>query len=77
MTVKTTTKTILRSDNLTCPSCVPKIEKALSAKPGVTSAKVRFASGKIEVQHDPQQTSGDELVQAVQAAGYKARVSPV
>lgn len=27
-------KTILRSDELSCPSCVPKIEKALNALPG-------------------------------------------
>lgn len=72
-----TTKTILRSDNLTCPSCVPKIEKALTAQPGVTNAKVRFSSGKIEVEHDPEQTSGDDLVKTVQSVGYKARISPV
>ncbi|HMM42250.1 MAG TPA: cation transporter [Thermomicrobiales bacterium] len=72
-----TTKTILRSDNLTCPSCVPKIEKALTARPGVANAKVKFATGKIEVEHDPTQTSGDELVKAVESVGYKARVSPV
>lgn len=71
------TKTILRSDNLSCPSCVPKIEKALAARPGVESAKVKFATGKIEVLHDPAQTSGEELIKAVAAVGYNARVSPV
>ncbi|MBV0893585.1 heavy metal transport/detoxification protein, partial [Paracoccus sp. Z118] len=29
-----TQKTILRSDELSCPSCVPKIEKALRGLPG-------------------------------------------
>ena len=72
-----TTKTILRSDNLTCPSCVPKIEKALTARPGVESATVKFATGKIVVEHDPNQTSGDDLVKAVESIGYTARVSPV
>jgi copper chaperone CopZ len=72
-----TTKTILRSNSLTCPSCVPKIEKALKAQPGVTSAMVRFASGKIEVEHDPGQTSGDDLVKTVQSVGYASRISPV
>lgn len=72
-----TTRTILRSDNLTCPSCVPKIEKALIARPGVANAKVKFATGKIEVEHDPDQTSGDDLVKAVESVGYKARISPV
>ena len=32
------TKSILRSDEFSCPSCVTKIEKALSALPGVAAA---------------------------------------
>ena len=45
-------KTILRSDDLSCPSCVPKIEKALGQIDGVTDAKVHFATGRIEVEYD-------------------------
>jgi len=66
-------KTILRSDELSCPSCVPKIEKALNALPGVEKAEVRFNSGKIEVQHDPAQSSVDALVAAIRDTGYEAR----
>lgn len=69
-------KTILRSQELTCPSCVAKIEKALKAVPGVSEAKVFFNTGKIEVQHDPEQASGERLVNAVKSAGYEARVTP-
>jgi copper chaperone CopZ len=58
-----TQKTILRSDELSCPSCVPKIEKALNALPGVAKAEVRFNTGKIEVEHDP----------AVRGTGYEAQ----
>jgi copper chaperone CopZ len=43
-------KTILRSEELTCPSCVLKTESALKTVPGVREAKVRFATGRIE--HD-------------------------
>lgn len=68
-------KTVLRSDELSCPSCVPKIEKALGALPGVEKAEVRFNSGKIEVQHDPSQSSVDDLVVAVRNTGYEARPS--
>ncbi len=39
--------TKLRSDELSLPSCVPKIEKALLALPGVTKAEVKFATGRI------------------------------
>jgi copper chaperone CopZ len=69
-------KTILRSQELTCPSCVAKIEKALKSVPGVVEAKVFFNTGRIEVQHDPAQAADEKLVSAVQSAGYTARVSP-
>jgi copper chaperone len=35
-------KTILRSDELSCPSCISKIEKALKALPGVREATGAF-----------------------------------
>lgn len=69
-------KTILRSQELTCPSCVAKIEKALKAVPGVTDAKVFFNTGRIEVQHDPAQAGDEKLVGAVRQAGYEARIAP-
>jgi copper chaperone CopZ len=67
------TKTILRSDELSCPSCVPKIEKALNALPGVEKAEVRFNTGRIEVEHDPAQSSIEALVAAIRGTGYEAR----
>jgi len=68
-------KTILRSQELTCPSCVAKIEKALKALDGVEEAKVHFNTGRIEVQHDPERADGKDLKQAIRAVGYEARVS--
>jgi copper chaperone CopZ len=68
-------KTILRSDNLTCPSCVAKIEKALASKPGVDSATVHFTTGRIEVSHDPARVGAADLLLAVQKAGYRAKVA--
>jgi copper chaperone len=68
-------KTLLRSQELTCPSCVAKIEKALKAVPGVNSAKVHFNTGRIEVEHELEQASEDRLVNAVRSAGYESRVA--
>ena len=68
-------KTLLRSQELTCPSCVAKIETALKILHGVTDAKVYFNTGKIEVQHDPQVAPVEDLVKAVKSVGYEARVS--
>lgn len=70
-----TTHTLLRSDELSCPSCVPKIEKALLALPGVRTAVVRFASGRIEIDHDPARSDVAALVSAVARTGYAATPS--
>jgi len=70
-------KTLLRSQELTCPSCVAKIEKALKGVPGVEDAKVFFNTGRIEVQHDPAFASPAKLVETVQSVGYQARVSAI
>ncbi len=69
-------KTLLRSQELSCPSCVAKIEKALKALDGVTEARVFFNTGRIEVEHDGNRVKADDLVKAVRAAGYEARVAP-
>jgi copper chaperone CopZ len=54
---------------------VAKIEKALKGIPGVTDAKVFFNTGRIEVQHDPDVASVEQLVETVQSVGYQARVA--
>ncbi|MFP7571770.1 heavy-metal-associated domain-containing protein [Marivita sp. S2033] len=71
----TTIRTKLRSDELSCPSCVPKIETALMALPGVEKAEVKFASGRIEVEHDPALTDVDALVKSIAKSGYTAKPS--
>ena len=69
-------KTLLRSQELSCPSCVAKIEKALAAVEGVSDAKVHFNTGRIEVEHDDQKVGEEKLVETVRSAGYEAYVSP-
>ncbi len=70
------TRTILRSDEFTCPSCVGGIEAALQRLDGVRAAVVHFSTGRIEVEHDPAIASPAALVERVKEAGYRARVSP-
>lgn len=71
-TAPTTTRTILRAEGFSCPSCVAKIEKQVGRLKGVRAVKVHFASARIEVDHDPQ-VSADDLVAAIAKAGYVAR----
>lgn len=69
-------KTLLRSQEFSCPSCVAKIEGALKAVDGVQNAKVHFNTGRIEVEHDPQKVGAEALVKTVKSVGYEAKVSP-
>ena len=51
------TATILRSDDLACPTCVAGLEKMLRATDGVETATVHFISGRIEIRYDPERIS--------------------
>jgi copper chaperone len=75
MTAPTTdsTRTVLRAEGFSCPSCVGKIEKQLGRIDGVHAVTVRFASARIEVDHDPALATVDDLVSAIAKAGYTAR----
>ena len=70
-------KTTLRSDEFTCPSCIAKIENKLRSLDGVESAEVKFSSGRILVEHDPEKASVRDLVDAVAEVGYTAKPSAI
>lgn len=71
----TTAHTVLRAQGFSCPSCVAKIEKQVGRLDGVENVRVHFATARIEVDHDAERISADELVAAVAKAGYKAAPS--
>lgn len=75
MSAPTLTHTILRAEGFSCPSCVAKIEKRVGRLDGVESVKVHFASSRIEVDHDTNRASVDDIVAAVAKAGYTAKPS--
>ncbi|HNS38856.1 MAG: cation transporter [Anaerolineae bacterium] len=68
-------KTILRSQDLSCPSCVAKIEKALKSVTGVEEATVHFNTGRIVVEHDSAAVKDTELIEAIRSVGYEAKVA--
>ncbi len=65
--------TILRSEDLACPTCAAGLENMLRATEGVENATVHFMSGRIEVRHDPERVSAAALVKAIRKAGYGVR----
>ena len=75
MTAPTTTHTLLRARGFSCPSCVAKIEKQVGRLNGVENVSVHFSSARIEIDHDADLVSVDDLVAAVARAGYQATPS--
>lgn len=68
------TRTVLRAEGFSCPSCVTKIEKQVGKLDGVENVKVHFASSRIEIDHDDT-ISVDALVAGVAKAGYTSKAS--
>ena len=63
---------IFEVEGMTCASCAMSIEKGLKKVPGVEEARVNLASEQATVIYDPAQTGVEQLVQQVEAVGYKA-----
>jgi copper chaperone CopZ len=65
-------KTItLQLETLSCPSCIRKIESALSSLNGVKEVRVLFNASKIKAQIDSAQSSAELLVETVENLGFK------
>lgn len=65
---------ILDVHGMTCASCVARVEKALTASPGVVSASVNLASESAQVKFYPGQVETQSLIAAVAKIGYEANV---
>ena len=64
---------VLPIEGMTCASCVNRIERFLKRTPGVEDATVNLATERATVSVDPAIAGRDELVRAVEAAGYDVR----
>jgi Cu+-exporting ATPase len=67
---------VLPIEGMTCASCVNRIERFLAKTPGVERAAVNLATERATVSVDPAVAGRDELVRAVEAAGYGVRAEP-
>jgi Cu+-exporting ATPase len=56
---------------MTCASCANRIERKLNKLEGV-SASVNYATERASVDYDPERVAPEQLVAAVEAAGYTA-----
>src|SRR3954447_15122619 len=67
---------VLPIDGMTCASCVNRIERFLRKADGVLEANVNLATEQRTVRVDPAVAGREELVAAVERAGYDVRPEP-
>jgi len=67
-----TKRTILAITGMHCSSCAALIADYLKETTGVMKANVNFASAKASILFNPSVVSEDDLIKAVQKAGYRA-----
>ena len=64
---------VIYIDGMTCNGCVNGVKKALAALP-VAEVEVSLAGQCASLQFDESQTSVDALIEAIENAGFDARV---
>ncbi|WP_077620560.1 heavy-metal-associated domain-containing protein [Bacillus sinesaloumensis] len=57
-------------EELSCPSCIKKIEKALSKQEGVEDVKVLFNSGKVKVTYQEGEVNPNQYKEILTKLGY-------
>jgi len=57
---------------MTCAACQARVQRALSAEPGVIDASVNLLTNRAAVRYDPAAVGPERLVEAVRATGYDA-----
>jgi P-type Cu+ transporter len=69
MDASTFVKLDLPIEGMTCAACAARIEKVMNRLPGVHAA-VNFATERAHVEYDPAQVQPEQLVSAIEKAGY-------
>ncbi|MDF2599917.1 MAG: copper-translocating P-type ATPase, partial [Methylobacterium brachiatum] len=68
------TQSVIAVEGMSCASCVGRVERALAAVPGVRGASVNLVTGQAAIRHPEGLVATSDLVAAVEAAGYEARL---
>jgi Cu+-exporting ATPase len=66
--------TTLQVSNMTCKSCVARVNRALSSLDGVAEIEVELRRGTVRIRHAPELTAM-QLAERVSEAGYPSRVA--
>ena len=58
---------------MSCSSCVRHVETALRELEGIGSVDVKLKDGIVRVAHDPATATVEQMLRALEDAGYGAR----
>lgn len=64
-------------EGMTCASCAKAVERATKKLEGVTGASVNLAREKLSIEYDDQKLSAQDIIGAIEQAGYKAASNDV
>lgn len=59
---------------MSCAGCVARIEKAVTALPGISSVRVDLDSGQATIAYQPTKVSDEQIREQIVTAGYVATV---
>ncbi len=60
-------------DGVTCASCAARVQRALTKLPGISTARVNFATGKASVDYDAAIMGLEAIEATVTRSGYGPR----
>ena len=68
-------QTILRIQGMSCGNCVRHVTGALEKLEGVRSVDVSLAEKRARVEHDPSRPTVEQMIAAVDDAGYESELA--
>ncbi|HRS26522.1 MAG TPA: heavy metal translocating P-type ATPase [Methanofastidiosum sp.] len=63
---------MLKIGGMTCAACARAVERASKKVSGVEEANINFAAEKLYVKYDDSKTSVEDIIKAIEKAGYSA-----
>ncbi|WP_017754092.1 heavy-metal-associated domain-containing protein [Calidifontibacillus oryziterrae] len=64
-------KSVFQLEELTCPSCIKKIETTLTKVDGIESVKVLFNSSKVKTDFNEEQVTAAQIEETIKKLGYE------
>jgi copper chaperone len=60
----------LKVSGMACDHCKEAVERSIGVLPGVSKVEAKVKKGEVEISYDPSEVNLDDIIQAVEDAGY-------